>query len=44
MVKAGHVYELDSKSSWLYSGKIACEKVIDDITKLLVKKNFKNLD
>ncbi|WP_241158501.1 ABC transporter substrate-binding protein [Cohnella candidum] len=31
-VKAGHVYEMSSTSSWLYSGAIAGEKVMDDLT------------
>lgn len=32
-VRAGHVYEMDSKSSWLYNGVIAGQKVMDDIVK-----------
>jgi iron complex transport system substrate-binding protein len=36
-VKAGHVYELSSTSSWLYSGAYADSKTIDDILKFLVK-------
>lgn len=34
-VKAGHVYEMDTKSSWLYSGAIAGSRVIDDVVKTL---------
>ncbi|WP_308636216.1 ABC transporter substrate-binding protein [Paenibacillus silvisoli] len=36
-VKNGHVYEVSADSSWLYSGKIAGEKMMDDALKLLVK-------
>lgn len=36
-VKAGHVYELDSKSSWLYSGYLAGKQVMDDTLKFLTK-------
>ncbi|WP_042170546.1 iron-hydroxamate ABC transporter substrate-binding protein [Paenibacillus gorillae] len=36
-VKAGNVIELDSKSSWLYKGKLANERIIDDVMKALVK-------
>ncbi|GGF62986.1 ferrichrome ABC transporter substrate-binding protein [Paenibacillus albidus] len=36
-VKAGHVYELSSTGSWLYSGANANGKTIDDVLKLLVK-------
>jgi iron complex transport system substrate-binding protein len=36
-VKAGHVYELSSSSSWLYSGVIAGEKIMDDVGKSLGK-------
>jgi iron complex transport system substrate-binding protein len=36
-VKAGHVYEMESTSSWLYSGYIAGEKVMDDVLKSLSK-------
>ncbi|PZE22855.1 ABC transporter substrate-binding protein [Paenibacillus xerothermodurans] len=34
-VKAGHVYEMSIQSSWLYSGAVAGEKVIDDVAKAL---------
>lgn len=36
-VKAGHVYEMSTSSSWLYSGLIANEKIIEDVLKTLVK-------
>lgn len=36
-VKAGHVYELDSTSSWLYSGYLAGEQVMDDVVNFLTK-------
>ncbi|MFF2015181.1 iron-hydroxamate ABC transporter substrate-binding protein [Paenibacillus sp. NPDC058177] len=36
-VKAGHVYELSSNSTWLYSGATADSKTIDDVLKFLVK-------
>lgn len=36
-VKAGHVYKMESKKSWLYTGKIANEAIIDDVLKVLVK-------
>ncbi|MFC4618894.1 iron-hydroxamate ABC transporter substrate-binding protein [Camelliibacillus cellulosilyticus] len=36
-VKAGHVYEMHSKSSWLYSGLTANEQMIDDVVKTLGK-------
>lgn len=36
-VKAGHVYELDSKSSWLYSGYLAGKQIMDDALKYLTK-------
>ncbi|WP_438349552.1 ABC transporter substrate-binding protein [Paenibacillus sp. FA6] len=36
-VKAGHVYEMESTSSWLYSGYIAGEQVMDDVLKSLTK-------
>jgi len=36
-VKAGHVYEMPSTSSWLYSGANAGSKIIDDTLKSLVK-------
>ncbi|MFF2911365.1 iron-hydroxamate ABC transporter substrate-binding protein [Paenibacillus sp. NPDC057934] len=36
-VKSGHVYELSSNSTWLYSGATADSKTIDDILKFLVK-------
>ncbi|MGV3488657.1 MAG: iron-hydroxamate ABC transporter substrate-binding protein [Tuberibacillus sp.] len=36
-VKAGHVYEMSQKSSWLYNGLIANEQIIDDVEKALVK-------
>ncbi|WP_238594647.1 iron-hydroxamate ABC transporter substrate-binding protein [Caenibacillus caldisaponilyticus] len=36
-VKAGHVYEMSQKSSWLYSGLIANEQIIDDVEKALLK-------
>lgn len=37
-VKAGHVYEMSSKSSWLYSGLNANEQIIDDVLGKLVSK------
>ncbi|RAP73803.1 ABC transporter substrate-binding protein [Paenibacillus montanisoli] len=36
-VKNKHVYEVPASSSWLYSGKIAGERMMDDAIKLLVK-------
>ncbi|WP_310550469.1 ABC transporter substrate-binding protein [Paenibacillus glufosinatiresistens] len=36
-VKAGHVYELEASSSWLYNGPTAGSQVIDDVLKFLVK-------
>ncbi|QGR00155.1 ABC transporter substrate-binding protein [Paenibacillus psychroresistens] len=36
-VKNGHVYEFDSKHSWLYGGVIANSQVIDDVLTSLVK-------
>jgi iron complex transport system substrate-binding protein len=36
-VKNGHVYEFDSKHSWLYGGVIANTQVIDDVLASLVK-------
>lgn len=36
-VKAGKVFEMDTKSSWLYNGVIAGERVMDDIVKQVVK-------
>ena len=36
-VKAGQVYEMDTKSSWLYSGSVAGVQVMDDITGVLAK-------
>ncbi|EFM08642.1 periplasmic binding protein [Paenibacillus curdlanolyticus YK9] len=36
-VKAGHLYELAPSSSWLYSGYIANQQIIDDALKALVK-------
>jgi iron complex transport system substrate-binding protein len=35
-VKSGQIYEMDSKSSWLYNGVIAGERVMDDIVKSVV--------
>jgi iron complex transport system substrate-binding protein len=37
-VKKGHVYEMSSDSSWLYSGLLAGEQVMEDVSKVLVKK------
>jgi len=37
-VKAGHVYELDRSSSWLYSGNIAGQQIMDDVLKYVVKE------
>jgi iron complex transport system substrate-binding protein len=34
-VKAGHVYEMNTKSSWLYSGAVAGSKVINDLENAL---------
>lgn len=36
-VKNGHVYEFDSKHSWLYGGVIANSQIIDDVLASLVK-------
>ncbi|MNI26302.1 putative siderophore-binding lipoprotein YfiY precursor [compost metagenome] len=36
-VKAGHVYEMDSKGSWLYSGLIASQKITADALKVFLK-------
>ncbi|MFB5759944.1 ABC transporter substrate-binding protein [Paenibacillus medicaginis] len=36
-VQKGHVYTMESKGSWLYSGKIANEAMIDDVLKAIVK-------
>jgi iron complex transport system substrate-binding protein len=36
-VKSGNVFEMDINSSWLYNGLIAGSKVMDDLTKALVK-------
>ncbi|MFC0332687.1 iron-hydroxamate ABC transporter substrate-binding protein [Paenibacillus sepulcri] len=36
-VKAGHVYEMPSTSSWLYSGYEAGGQIMDDTLKMLVK-------
>lgn len=36
-VKAGHVYEMESKGSWLYSGATANAMTIDAVLKILVK-------
>lgn len=36
-VKENHVYELSTSSSWLYSGAIAGQQVMDDLVSLLVK-------
>ena len=35
-VKAEHVYELPARSSWLYSGPIAGQKIMDDTVEKLV--------
>ncbi|MFC3341841.1 iron-hydroxamate ABC transporter substrate-binding protein [Paenibacillus abyssi] len=37
-VKEGHVYEMSTKSSWLYSGAIAGQKVMDDLLSALEMK------
>jgi len=34
-VKAGHVYEMDKNRSWLYSGAIAGQLVLEDIERVL---------
>ncbi|WP_244163384.1 ABC transporter substrate-binding protein [Paenibacillus pectinilyticus] len=34
-VKSGKVFEMDTKSSWLYNGVIAGERVMDDIVKVI---------
>jgi iron complex transport system substrate-binding protein len=36
-VKAGHVYKMSTDSSWLYSGLIAGEQVMEDVSKALIK-------
>ncbi len=36
-VKAGEVYEMDTKSSWLYSGSVAGTRVLDDVAAALGK-------
>ncbi|MDP4096133.1 iron-hydroxamate ABC transporter substrate-binding protein [Paenibacillus sp. P96] len=36
-VQNGHVFSMDSKGSWLYSGKIANEAMVDDVLKSIVK-------
>lgn len=36
-VKAGHVFEISKAKSWLYSGAIAGDQIIDDAVKYLVK-------
>ncbi|MCS7463829.1 ABC transporter substrate-binding protein [Paenibacillus doosanensis] len=36
-VKSGRVYEMDFKSSWLYNGVIAGERVMDDILQAVAK-------
>ncbi|PWW08570.1 iron complex transport system substrate-binding protein [Paenibacillus cellulosilyticus] len=36
-VKAGNVYELPRSSSWLYSGDIAGQQIMDDVLKYMVK-------
>jgi iron complex transport system substrate-binding protein len=36
-VKAGHVYEMDTKSSWLYSGSVAGTRVMEDLAAVLAK-------
>jgi iron complex transport system substrate-binding protein len=36
-VQAGHVYELESTSSWQYTGYIAGKQVMDDVLKNLLK-------
>lgn len=37
-VKEGHVYELTRSSSWLYSGNIAGQQIMDDVLKYIVKE------
>lgn len=37
-VKNGNVYEIDSTSSWLYNGKIAGAKVMDDLVNIIEAK------
>lgn len=37
-VKNGHVYEFDTQSSWLYSGAIANQLIIEDVLNSIVKK------
>lgn len=36
-VKAGQVYEMDTNSSWLYSGSVAGTRVMDDLAAVLAK-------
>lgn len=36
-VKAGNVYQMDQASSWLYSGFIAGEGIMDDVVKSILK-------
>ncbi|MNP52470.1 Iron-uptake system-binding protein precursor [compost metagenome] len=36
-VKSGHVYELESTSSWLYTGYIANKQIMDDVLTSLSK-------
>jgi iron complex transport system substrate-binding protein len=36
-VKNGHIYEMDSAGSWLYTGAIANSQIIDDVVASLVK-------
>lgn len=36
-VKEGHVHELTRSSSWLYSGNIAGQQIMDDVLKYMVK-------
>lgn len=37
-VKNGNVFEIDSSSSWLYNGKIAGTKVMDDLVSIIEAK------
>jgi iron complex transport system substrate-binding protein len=37
-VKKGHVYEMSSDSSWLYSGLLAGQQVMEDVSKILANK------
>jgi len=37
-VKAGQVFEMDTESSWLYSGSVAGSRVMDDLVSVLAKE------